>query len=112
MDIHISHQPTNEQSINPHRGHPFCLLLKQAAMPLRLQSDLLFVNIDSSILVVLLMDFLLHDTALLRSSVATNQGGITVKMLRDFLKRGVAGLNVEEEYEHELKGKPDALMLC
>lgn len=48
-------------------------------------------------------------SALFRTRLATNEGGITVKVLRDFFQGCVAGLNVEEIYDDKLKSKPSAV---
>jgi hypothetical protein len=67
------------------------------------------VNVDSSVLLLVGVDFVFDDTTLLGSSGTTNKRSVTVEVLGNLLKRGVASLNVEEVHESELESEPDAL---
>lgn len=70
---------------------------------------MLLSDLSSSVLVLLLVDLVLEDAALLRSSSTTDQSGIAIEVLADFLKRRVLGLNVVEPDEDEFDSEPDAL---
>jgi hypothetical protein len=50
-----------------------------------------------------------HGKPLVGSSGTTNEGVVSVEVLRDFLKGSVAGLNVEEVDDGKFDGKPDAV---
>lgn len=61
------------------------------------------MNINGSILMLLLVNLTLDNAALLGCSCATNQGGVAIEMLSDFLKRSVASFDVEEPYENKFE---------
>ena len=58
---------------------------------------------------LLLVQLGLDDAALLRGIGATDEGGVAVEVLCDFLERRVLGLDVELEDEGEFDREPDAL---
>jgi hypothetical protein len=67
------------------------------------------MHVDSSILVLPLVDLVFENAALLRSSVATNECGVAVEVLGNFLERRATRLDVEDVDEAEFEGEPDAL---
>lgn len=69
------------------------------------------MNIDSSVLVVLLVNFVLEDAALLGCGLTTNQSSIAIEVLGDFLKGSITGFDVEEVDEDKFEAEPDALSL-
>lgn len=64
---------------------------------------------SNRLLRVLLVDVLRQDVTLLGSALATDQGGVAIEVLGDFLEGSVLGLDVEEVDEGEFGAEPDAL---
>lgn len=56
------------------------------------------------------MELGLHDAALLGSSVTTNESGVAVEVLGNFLEGSVLRLDVEEVDEDKFEGEPDTLL--
>ena len=76
---------------------------------LHLCFNVLFSDASGSSLMLLLVNLLFNDAALLRSCLSTYQGGVTIKVTGNFFERRVLSFNVEEVNEHELESEPDAL---
>jgi hypothetical protein len=70
------------------------------------------VNTNILIVLIIMMNHLGgEDTALLSSGSTTNDGGVSVEVLGDFLERSVTGFDVELPDDSEFETQPGALFL-
>jgi hypothetical protein len=73
-----------------------------------LRTNSLFLN-GSGHLCVLFVNLLSNDTSFLGSGLATNQGGVSIEVLSNFLKGSVLGLDIVEPDKAEFETEPNAL---